>query len=159
MMGDDMAIRSGGMYGNPESNYTIARPTSVAGGGGLSMFGRGVKAMFGVGAAYGNYLAEESQIATDIRSLRKEREYNTKNFQQYIADTFAQNKMSFYSSGLDIKSGTAQDVIRENRRALTEDLAYMTYKYDTKERELKERAKDARSAMRLNVASSIISMF
>jgi len=161
MMGDDMAIRSGGMYGNPESRYTLARPTSgsMGFGGGVSMVGKATKMGFGIASAFGNYWADESQIASDLATLRREKAYNIKNFEQSIADTMARNKMSFYSSGLDIKSGTAQDVMISNRQALQEDLGMMEHNYNIQERSLKEKQKALRGNLIGNIASSVLSVF
>lgn len=159
MMGDDMAIRSGGMYGNPASRYTLANPNVSRFGSGMTMMGKAVKMGFGITGSVANYWAEQAQISSDLATLRKEKAYNIKNFEQNIADTFAKNKMSFYASGLDIKSGTAQDVILSNRRALTEDLAMMNYNYDMQERALKEKQKAARGNLVGNIASSVLSIF
>lgn len=161
MMGDDMAIRSGGMYGNPESAYTIARPVSFtqASGGGITSVTRFAKMGLNIGAAYGEYLANTMQIDKDLRALRREKEYNVKNFQQKMADTLASNKMSFYASGLDIKSGTAQDVMISNREALQEDLEMLTYNYGVQEEALKRRRRDLKSKLALDVGSSVLSMF
>lgn len=160
MMGDDMAIRSGGMYGNPESRYTIANPNSSGGAlSGITPMARFMKMGFGIMGSFANYGAQTTQIANDLATLRREKAYNIKNFQQYIADTMARNKMSFYSSGLDIKSGTAQDVMISNRQALQEDLDMMEYNYNMKERSLKEEKKAARANLAMGIASSVINAF
>ena len=159
-MGDDMAIRSGGMYGRPESRYTIANPNSNGGAlSGITPMARFMKTGFGIMGALGNYWAQGSQISNDLRSLREEKAYNIKNFQQYIADTMARNKMSFYSSGLDIKSGTPVDVMTSNRTALEEDLHMMEYNYNMKERSLKEAKKATRANLAMGIASSVINAF
>lgn len=159
MMGDDMAIRSGGMYGNPESSYTLAKPVSWTGwAGGLQTAGSVLKAgasMFGSLMAYG---AQQKQTEMDLQTLQKEKLYNLKNFQQTIADTFAKNKASFYASGLDF-SGTALSVARENRRALTEDMRMMEYNYNMQERSLREQQKANKRNLYTNIASSVLSVF
>ena len=97
-----MAIRSGGMYGRPESQYTLAIPNNTKRGGSAVMpMAKIMQAGFNVAASFGDYWATENQISRDLNALRKEREYNVKNYKQSIADTIAMNKMSFYSSGLD----------------------------------------------------------
>lgn len=165
MMGDDMAIRSGGMYGNPESAYTIARPivnsTGFGGSGmgaGLSWVAKGAKISMGLVGAGLQYNAEMSQITRDLETLRKEREYNLTNFKQRIADTFAMNKASFYASGLDF-TGTALSVARENKRALTKDMRMMQYNYQAQEESLKEKESAARHNRIANIASSILGAF
>lgn len=162
-MGDDMAIRSGGMYGNPESAYTLAKPVSggfrSGAGAGFGFFGRSLKAITGIAAANDKYEAEKDQIEADLYSLRKEKEYNLKNFQQTIADRFAQNKMSFYSSGLDLSSGSAQDVIENNRLALQEDMQQMAFNYNMQEWSLKEKQKALRGNLIGDIASSVLSIF
>ena len=159
MMGDDMAIRSGGMYGNPESAYTIAKPTTgTSWAGGLQTAGSVLKAgagMFGSLMAYG---AQQKQTEMDLQTLQKEKLYNLKNFQQTIADTFAMNKASFYASGLDF-TGTALSVARENKRALTEDMRMMEYNYDMQERSLREKQKANKRNLYTNIASSVLSVF
>lgn len=159
MMGDDMAIRSGGMYGNPESAYTIAKPTAgTSWAGGLQTAGSVLKAgagMFGSLMAYG---AQQKQTEMDLQTLQKEKLYNLKNFQQTIADTFAMNKASFYASGLDF-TGTALSVARENKRALTEDMRMMEYNYDMQERSLREKQKANKRNLYTNIASSVLSVF
>lgn len=161
MMGDDMAIRSGGMYGNPESAYTIARP--IAGGGGfggvVGAFGKAMKIGFGITNAFDNYESRKGQIDTDLATLRREKEYNVKNYKQNIADVMARNKMSFYASGLDIKSGTAQDVILGNRQAMEEDLGMMIHNYDIQEQTLKQKRKALRGNLVGDIASSVLSAF
>ena len=155
-----MAIRSGGMYGNPESKYTLAKPTtSTSWAGGASFMGGIVKAGFNVAGAITRNWAEREQISKDLSNLRKEKEYNLKNFQQTIADTFAQNKMSFYSSGLDLSSGSVQDVIENNKYALQEDMQQMAYNYNMQERSLKEKQKALRGNLISDIASSVLSIF
>jgi hypothetical protein len=160
MMGDDMAIRSGGMYGNPESAYTVAKPISNFGSmrGGLTFAGRFGKAALNLSGTILDYQATSKQIAQDLETLRREKEYNVKNFQQRIADTFAMNKASFYASGLDF-SGTAKAVTLANKQALSEDLQITIANYGAQEKTL--RAKQSANMRNLwgGVADSIISMF
>lgn len=137
MMGDDMAIRSGGMYGASESAFTLATPSSGFGGagfGGLLNFGKGALGMY---SAYkeGRYAYQQGKL--DLEALYKERDYNIANFKQQMADTLASNKMSFYASGLDYKYGTPQNVIKSNQTALQNDLEIMKYNYDIKERNIR----------------------
>ena len=165
MMGDEMAIRSGGMYGNPESQYTFAQPssggTSGFGGGGFSPIAVAGK-LFNIGqniaAINSQYATEELQANLNLQALKEEREYNVKNFEQYMADTLASNKMSFYSSGLDISSGSAQDVMLNNQRALNEDLVRMTHNYDIQERNIREGMKASKSKRTAESASAIASV-
>ncbi len=161
MMGDDMAIRSGGMYGNPESAYTIARPVSNTQGFGeaITPMARFAKASLSITNAISNYETMQGQIDTDLATLRREKEYNVKNYKQNIADVMARNKMSFYASGLDIKSGTAQDVILGNRQAMEEDLGMMIHNYDIQEHTLKQKRKALRGNLVGDIASSVLSAF
>ena len=159
MMGDDMAIRSGGMYGNPASNYTLAN-AGLASGNGMAWLGKAFK--IGVGLM-GNYIsskAERNQLTTDLEMLRREKEYNLKNYQQNIADTFAQNKASFYASGLDF-TGTALSVARENKRALTEDMQIMEQNYKMQEMSLRNKrtAAEIRGNIFTNAISSVMNLF
>ena len=144
MMGDDMAIRSGGMYGDPASSYTIARPVANTQGlgGGITPIARFAKMGLNIGAAYGDYIANTMQIDKDLRALRREKEYNVKNFEQKMADTLASNIMSFYA-----------------RDALQEDLGMLTYNYGVQEEALKRRRRDLKSKLALDVGSSVLSMF
>lgn len=160
MLGDDMAILSGGMYGNPESAYTSAIPGSVsatgaykrAAGVGLKTVDAGLN-MFGALKDYG---ANAKQIQANINALREEKAYNVKNYQQYIADQLASNKFSFYSSGLDINTGTARAVIEANRAASTEDMNMMIRQYDTDLKSLKEKRKANETNLMFNMASTVI---
>ena len=102
MMGDDMAIRSGGMYGNPASS------------GGITPVARFAKMGLNIGAAYGEYVANTMQIDRDLRALRREKEYNVKNFQQNMADTLSSNKLTLYESGLHIHSVPPQEMTNSN---------------------------------------------
>lgn len=159
MMGDDIAIRSGGMYGNPESKYTLATPTSNFGG--VSAFSSALK--FGRFALDAYSASKESQFAQkqgrlDLEALYKERDYNVANFKQQMADTLASNKMSFYASGLDYRYGTAQNVIKSNQTALQNDLEIMKYNYDIQERNIKNNMKAASRRAFGKVASSWINM-
>ena len=135
-----MAILSGGMYGNPESQYTRAMPiglsdkimSGVSIGGnilnaGLSFYKKGL-----------GYKAIDEQIGADLLALEVEKAYNVKNYKQSIADTLASNKISFYSSGLDINTGTARSVIESNRSAGIDDMQQMINMYDTKIKNLKD---------------------
>ena len=159
MMGDDMAIRSGGMYGNPESNYTLAKPVSSTGwGSSLQTYGSVLKAGAGMFSSLMSYGAQQKQTEMDLQTLQKEKLYNLKNFQQTIADTFAKNKASFYASGLDF-TGTALSVARENRRALTEDMRMMEYNYEMQERSLREKQKANKRNLYSNIAGSVLSVF
>lgn len=138
MMGDEMAVRSGGMYGNPESQYTLATPSSGFGGAGTVVSSMGKLAnMWGTAVAH---KAEQRQLRNNQRLLELEKQYNLENFQQKIADTVAENKMSFYSSGLDI-AGSAQDVITSNRRALEKDMGVMQRNYDVQIENLQAKRK------------------
>ena len=98
-MGDDMAIRSGGMYGRPESKYTVATP-STSSGSSASVYGGVLKAGAGIFSAVQNYKTTTEQLNLNLEALQKERLYNVANFKQKMADTLASNKMSFYSSGI-----------------------------------------------------------
>lgn len=138
MMGDEMAVRSGGMYGNPESQYTLATPSSGFGGAGTVVSSMGKLAnMWGTAVAH---KAEQRQLRNNQRLLELEKQYNLENFQQKIADTVAENKMSFYSSGLDI-AGSAQDVITSNRQALEKDMGIMQRNYDVQIENLQAKRK------------------
>lgn len=140
-MGDEMAVRSGGMYGNPESQYTLATPSSGFGGAGTVVSSMGKLAnMWGTAVAH---KAEMRQLRNNQRLLELEKQYNLENFQQKIADTVAENKMSFYSSGLDI-AGSAQDVITSNRRALEKDMGVMQRNYDVQIENLQKQRKAKR---------------
>ena len=83
-------------------------------GAGLNIYGKHLE-----------YRAIDDQIGADLHALEVEKAYNVKNFKQRIADTLASNKISFYSSGLDINTGTARNVIESNRTAGLEDLEQM----------------------------------
>lgn len=159
MMGDDMAIRSGGMYGNPESKYTLANPNvGSSWAGGLQTVGSVFKAGAGMFGSLLSYGAQQKQTEMDLQTLQKEKLYNLKNFEQTIADTFAKNKASFYASGLDF-TGTALSVARENRRALTEDMRMMEYNYEMQERSLREKQKANKRNLYSNIAGSVLSVF
>jgi hypothetical protein len=141
MMGDEMAVRSGGMYGNPESSFTNAMPSSSFGGAGTVFSGMGqLLNMWGTAV---KHKAEMKQLRNNQRLLELEKQYNLENFQQKIADTVAENKMSFYSSGLDI-AGSAQDVITSNRRALEKDMGIMQRNYDVQIENLQRQQKAKR---------------
>ena len=155
-MGDDMAIRSGGMYGNPESVYTNAMPVSRFSGAGsrVGKFGS-ILNMFGTGV---NAVADIKQLREKERTLEDEKQYNLKNYQQVIADTLAKNKMSFYSSGLDIHSGTAQDVMLSNTRALQEDMGIMQRNYDVQIENAKEAARARRISLGFEQAQNFVGL-
>ena len=160
MMGDDMAIRSGGMYGASESQYTLARPNnpSIWNSGNLQTAGSVLKAGAGMFGSLMNYGANQRQLEMDLESLQMERLYNVANYKQNIADTFAKNKTSFYASGLDF-TGTALAVANENKRAMTEDLRMMEYNYDMQERSLREKQKANKRNLYTGIASSVLSVF
>lgn len=157
MVGDDMAILSGGMYGNPESDYTLATPVSkwdmLRGQAGTigGVVAKGAK-MFGALQSYG---AAQKQNEIDTQTLMRERDYNIKNYEQFIADQLASNKISFYASGLDYKTGTARSVIESNRAASTEDLNVMKYNYDMKLKSLKEQRKANETNLYTDMISAI----
>ena len=150
-----MAIRSGGMYGNPESQYTLAQPSSGFSGAGTLVKGFGNLAnMWGTAVAR---KAEISQLKENQRLLEMEKQYNLENFQQKIADTVAQNKMSFYASGLDI-AGSAQDVITSNRQALEKDMGMMQFNYDTQIENLKKQRKAKRIGFGIEQFSNAVNI-
>jgi hypothetical protein len=138
--------KSGGMYGNPALIGSATDPMQVMsatnqiplGIGKLSeVFAKGGK-MFGLLQSYG---AAQKQNEMDYQTLMRERDYNIKNYEQAIADQLASNKISFYASGLDYKTGSARAVIESNRAASTEDMNVMKYNYDMKLKSLKEQRK------------------
>lgn len=162
MMGDDMAVRSGGMYGNPESQYTMARPSSSGSSPTFSpyqMFGKMVRAGIGMDAAVVQSGYEINQANLNLEALRKEREYNIENFEQNMADVLASNKMSFYASGLDLSSGTAANVMAANQGAMQKDLSMMAYNYDIQERNIKNAKKASKDRFKSNIISSVASIF
>lgn len=81
--------------------------------------------------------AQIDQVNNNIAALMREKSYNVQNYQQFIADQLASNKMSFYASGLDYSSGTARDVIMANKAASTADMNMMVQNYDTQIKNLK----------------------
>ena len=139
--------KSGGMYGNPSLIGSATDPMQVmsasnqipTGNLGLvaGIVGTGAK-MFG---ALQGYKAKQKQNEIDYQTLMRERDYNIKNYEQFIADQLASNKISFYASGLDYKTGSARAVIESNRAASTEDMNVMKYNYDMKLKSLKEQRK------------------
>lgn len=154
MMGDEMAIRSGGMYGNPESIYTKAMPTSGISGAGTLVSGFGkVMNMWGTAV---KAKAEMKQLRENQRVLEAEKQYNLENYQQKIADTIAQNKMSFYASGLDINSGTAQDVVLSNTKAMQRDMGMMQRNYDVQIENLQRQQKARRISFGFEQASNVM---
>ena len=153
-MGDEMAIRSGGMYGNPESIYTKAMPTSGISGAGTLVSGFGkVMNMWGTAV---KAKAEMKQLRENQRVLEAEKQYNLENYQQKIADTIAQNKMSFYASGLDINSGTAQDVVLSNTKAMQRDMGMMQRNYDVQIENLQRQQKARRISFGFEQASNVM---
>lgn len=155
-----MAIRSGGMYGRPESQYTIAMPSSSGSWmSSASTYGSVLKAGFGMFSSLQNYKYEQKQANLNLEALRKEREYNVANFKQSMADTLAQNKMSFYASGLDYSTGTAQSVIMGNQSALRDELNMMEYNYAMKEKSLKNSKKASERNLMSNMIGSALSIF
>lgn len=159
MMGDDMAIRSGGMYGNPESKYTIATPSEPSSWmSNASTYGSLFKAGAGMFSAISNYKYEQKQARLNLESLRKERDYNVANFKQQMADTLASNKTSFYASGLDM-SGTAMAVTMGNQSALRDELNMMEYNYAIQEKNIKNSMKASKRNLIGNVVGSVASVF
>ena len=139
--------KSGGMYGNPDLIGSATDPMQVMSAGNeipsfnlgsvSGIFSKGAK-MFGALQSYG---AKQKQNEIDTQTLMKERDYNIKNYEQFIADQLASNKISFYASGLDYKTGTARSVIESNRAASTEDMNVMKYNYNMRLKSLKEQRK------------------
>lgn len=155
MMGDELAVRSGGMYGNPESTYTSAMPSTSFGGAGTVVSGIGkLVNMWGTSVAH---KAEMRQSRNNQRLLEFEKQYNLENYQQKIADTIAENKMSFYASGLDI-AGSAQDVIESNAQALYKDMGVMQRNYDTQIENLKKQRKAKRIGFGVEQFSNAVNL-
>lgn len=163
MIGDDMAVLSGGMYGASESDYTRAIPSFISqagknaiyAGAGAKILGRGV-GLFGIATSA---RAENKQYNANIRALQEEKRYNVANYEQYIADMIASNKMSFYSSGLDYNTGTARDVIENNRQAATADMNRMIKNYDTQIKSLKQQRDAAAISGVASFASTALTSF
>lgn len=158
MMGDDMAIRSGGMYGRPESKYTVATP-STSSGSSASVYGGVLKAGAGIFSAVQNYKTTTEQLNLNLEALQKERLYNVANFKQKMADTLASNKMSFYSSGLDLSSRTVTTMLESNRRALQEDLNMMEYNYNIAEKNIRNQQSAAKRNLIGGIVGSVASIF
>lgn len=158
MMGDEMAVRSGGIYGNPASSYTLAQPSSMISGIGGVVSGI-AKAGVGMYSALQGYKYAQKQAALNLESLRKEREYNVKNYEQNMADILATNKMSFYTSGLDLSSRTVTGMMETNRAALQEDLDMMKYNYDVQERSIQNQMKANKRKLVGDMVSSVVSIF
>lgn len=123
----------GGIVGGAVSGAMIAGPVGAVVGAIGGMIG-------GIGRVEGakaQAQSEINQINNNIAALMREKAYNTRNYQQYIADQLASNKMSFYASGLDYTSGTARDVIQSNKAETTADMNMMISNYDTQIKNLK----------------------
>jgi hypothetical protein len=123
----------GGIVGGAVSGAMIAGPVgAVVGaiGGMIGGIGR-------VESAKAQTQAQIEQVNNNIAALMREKSYNVQNYQQFIADQLASNKMSFYASGLDYSSGTARDVIMANKAASTADMNMMVQNYDTQIKNLK----------------------
>lgn len=160
MMGDEMAVRSGGMYGNPESSYTLATPSSSGSWvSSAASYGKVLKAGVGMYSALQGYKYAQKQASLNLESLRKEREYNIKNYEQNMADILATNKMSFYTSGLDLSSRTVTGMMETNRAALQEDLDMMKYNYDVEERSIQNQMKANKRKLVGDMVSSVVSIF
>lgn len=135
-----------------------AIPASMGGGiasigSVLSPVGVGVGIAGALVGGFGRFMgareqakSQIAQIDSNISALMEEKAYNTQNYRQFIADQLARNKISFYSSGLDYKSGTARSVIESNRRASTEDMNMMIRNYDTQIKNLKTQRAEAEKA-------------
>jgi hypothetical protein len=159
MMGDDMAVRSGGMYGRPESKYTIATPSQPSSWmDSAATYGKVFKAGASMYSSLQNYKYQQKQAELNLEALQKERLYNVANFKQHMADTLASNKMSFYASGLDM-TGTAMAVTMGNQAALRDDLNMMEYNYDIQERNIKNSQKAAKRQLTGGIISSVASVF
>ena len=153
--------KSGGMYGNPDLIGSATDPMQVMSAGGqmpsfdfgsvAGIIKKGAK-MFGALKSYG---AAQKQNEMDYQTLMRERDYNIKNYEQFIADQLASNKISFYASGLDYKTGTARSVIESNRAASTEDMNVMKYNYDMKLKSLKEQRKANETNLYTDMISAI----
>lgn len=160
MMGDDMAVRSGGMYGNPSSQYTLAQPSSGGSWANYSsVFGSFVKTGLNLYANQKAYEARSNQLAMDYATMQEEKNYNLRNYSQYIADTLANNKMSFYASGLDINSGTPANVLESNRVAMTEDWQMMKKNYNRQLAGIEAQRKANNRTHVVNQMSTILSTF
>lgn len=160
MMGDDMAVRSGGMYGNPSSQYTLAQPSSGGSWANYgSVFGSFVKTGLNLYANQKAYEARSNQLAMDYAAVQEEKNYNLRNYSQYIADTLANNKMSFYASGLDINSGTPANVLESNRVAMTEDWQMMKKNYNRQLAGIEAQRKANNRTHVVNQMSTILSTF
>ena len=160
MMGDEMAVRSGGMYGNPESSYTLATPSSMSSWRGYAGTATSfVKAGLNLYANRQAYKAQQKQLAMDYAAIQEEKTYNLRNYSQYIADTLANNKMSFYASGLDINSGTPANVLESNRVAMTEDWQMMKSNYNRQLAGIERQQKANRRNFIASNASAILSVF
>lgn len=154
-----MAIRSGGMYGRPESKYTVATPSAPSSWmNNASTYGSVFKAGAGMYSSMVNYKYQQKQSELNLEALQKERLYNVANFKQQMADTLASNKMSFYSSGLDM-TGTAMAVTMGNQEALRDELNMMEYNYDIQERNIRNSQKAAKRQLVGNMIGSVASVF
>lgn len=101
-----------------------------------------------------SYNATKHSLNSSIRALKKERDYNIKNFRQGMADTLAANKMSFYASGLE-QEGTALNITTSNQIALGEDLKYMEDVYKQELHQLNVQKKANKRALIGNVVGSV----
>lgn len=160
MMGDEMAVRSGGMYGNPESSYTLATPSSS--GSWMSSaapYGKVLKAGVSMYSALQSYKYSQKQSELNLEALQKEKLYNIENFEQKMADVLAGNKMSFYMSGVDYSSGTGARMLESNRYALQQDLDMMKYNYETREKSIRNEMKANKRNLTANIIGSVASIF
>ena len=150
MVGDsNMYGKSGGMYGNPALIGSVTDPMQVMSAnnqipiGGFGVVGKVVSGIGRVGEAMATAQSQIDQLSNNIHALEVEKAYNVKNYKQQIADTLASNKISFYSSGLDINTGTARNVIESNRTAGLEDLEQMEANYTMQIKNLQTQRKEA----------------
>lgn len=115
-------------------------------GAGIGIAGAVIGGIGRVQTAREQAKAQIAQINNNIAALMEEKSYNVQNYQQFIADQLASNKISFYASGLDYSSGTARDVIMANKAASTADMNMMIRNYDTQIKNLKTQRAEAEKA-------------
>lgn len=132
-----------GLATDPMQAMSAANAIPTPAGAIISVAGKVISGLGRVGAARATAQSQINQLNNNIAALMEEKAYNVENYKQFIADQLASNKMSFYASGLDYRTGTASDVIEANREASTADMNMMIKNYDTQIKNLKTQRKEA----------------
>ena len=135
------------MYGNPESSlFTSAGQTAVAAGAasalgwasvGLGVAGLGLSLISGAMGASASRKSARAQLS----ALRQESAWNLNTMRKNRINTFYNQQLESWNSGIDPTTGSTAAIILNNQNTLQEEINFQEQQYAIQMKNLKAQSK------------------